>query len=163
MPPKERLLFDRFVDKFTVGDGCWEWTGAVKETGYGVITAGPRGAGLWRAHRLAYLVFRGPLPVDFDVCHTCDNRKCVKPSHLFLGTRLDNMRDAVAKGRTKTGPQIATRGEKNPRAKLTEDDVHAIRGLLANGWTGLHVSEFFGVTQSAISSIKHGRAWSWLG
>lgn len=77
-------------------DACWEWIGCTTSYGYGHVTnAGKR----YAAHRLAYELHRGPIPDGILVCHTCDNRKCVRPDHLFLGTHKDNASDSVAKGR----------------------------------------------------------------
>ena len=79
-------------------DKCWVWQGASKGNGYGNVRLGAKNI---TAHRYAYALFVGEVPDDMDVCHTCDNRFCVNPDHLFLGSRKDNMVDCKEKGRTK--------------------------------------------------------------
>jgi hypothetical protein len=75
---------------------CWPWTGCKKSDEYGYFTAPGCGG---RAHRYAYHRYRGPIPDGLCVLHHCDNPSCVRPDHLFLGTRLDNIADMMAKGR----------------------------------------------------------------
>ncbi len=79
-------------------DKCWIWQGASKGNGYGNVRLGTKNI---TAHRHAYILFVGDVPDDMDVCHTCDNRFCVNPDHLFVGSRKDNMVDCSEKGRAK--------------------------------------------------------------
>lgn len=77
---------------------CWEWTGSTKGQGYGLfaIDGHPHSA-----HRVSYEEFNGPIPDGMMVCHECDNRLCINPTHLWLGTALDNVRDMIEKGRAR--------------------------------------------------------------
>lgn len=86
----------RLWSKVDLTDGCWIWTGAKSQGGYGQLTVERKRA---LAHRLAYTLAYGTIPEGQHVCHSCDNRLCVRPTHLFLGTRSDNMQDMVRKGR----------------------------------------------------------------
>jgi hypothetical protein len=86
----------RFWPKVAKSDGCWEWMGSRKETGYGLFTLDSRTSS---AHRFSYSLAFGSIPAGMEVCHHCDNPPCVRPDHMFLGTHSDNMRDRFAKGR----------------------------------------------------------------
>lgn len=126
---------------------CVEWRGAVNRGGYGY------GPGFVLAHRKAYMdAHCGPIPKGSDICHVCDNRRCMSPAHLFRGTRKENIADCINKGRM-------PRGEARPNAKLTEQAVREIRVALASGETGLALAERYGVKFAAISKIKTGRLW----
>lgn len=80
------------------GDGCWEWSGCRTNGGYGRFGRSRR-LGWILAHRMSWILAHGEIPPDMCVCHKCDNRICVKPDHLFLGTKQDNIKDCITKGR----------------------------------------------------------------
>jgi hypothetical protein len=99
-----KTLEERFWAKVTKSDYCWEWAPKSRTShGYGVIQRGGRGGGLALAHRLSYELACGPIPEGLCVLHDCDNPPCVNPAHLHLGTKADNMREKVSRGRQKTG------------------------------------------------------------
>lgn len=154
----------RRVDKKSE-DECWEWVGTRYRDGYGQVH--------WRsrqqqAHRVTWELANGDIPEGLFACHRCDNRACCNPAHLFLGTHQDNMRDRDAKRRVAHGakspavlhPDKIVRGEANSNARLTVDDVIAIRA--APGKTREEIAplaERFGVSISHIRKIRSGRIW----
>jgi hypothetical protein len=92
----------RFRDYFNEGEWweCWEWQGGLTSAGYGLVGLGRRGEGFILAHRLSYETYlEVTIPSGMDLCHSCNNRKCVNPSHLYVGTRKDNMQQAKRDGR----------------------------------------------------------------
>jgi hypothetical protein len=112
-----------------------------------------------KAHRVSWFIYHGEYPPsDRDVCHRCDNRLCVNPHHLFLGTRAENMRDAQAKGRLDV-PRRARRGDSHPTAKLREADIPLIRQYSADGWSTYRLASEFGVSRRTIANILHSRVW----
>lgn len=127
---------------------CWLWTGAHTGAGYGNIKWKGRNI---QAQRVAWLLTHGSLPEGLEVCHSCDNPPCVRPDHLFLGTRKQNAQDAVAKGRS-------TRGERNGHARLTVEAVATIRGA-PERVICRELAVRFGVTESAVWQARYGKTW----
>ena len=144
---------------------CWEWLGGLCD-GYGQFTVNGRNG---RAHRFIYQETNGPIPEGLLVCHKCDNRKCVRPSHLFLGTVLDNTRDMQAKGRgnyavgekhgLKKHPERSAKGERHGMSKLEVQDVLRLRSLHAQGWTPAQLSKLFGISWTQASRIALKERW----
>lgn len=142
----------RFWSKVDRSGECWLWTASVNVSGYGQVNFGKT---MRRAHRIAWMLMNGPVPVDLCVLHRCDNRRCVRPDHLFLGTRPDNTADMVAKGRA-AGPQ----GEAHPRATVTAEQVRAIRARYALG--GISQSQLardVGIRHQTVHLIVTGQSW----
>lgn len=131
---------------------CWEWQGTVNSHGYGTIRDHCLSRG---CHVVAYESRVGPVPSGLMVCHTCDNRKCCNPSHLFLGTALDNNRDRVRKGRCNSA-----RGRATGHAKLTEHDAALIRLLVSLGARQRPFCRLFDVSPMAINAVVHRRTWT---
>jgi HNH endonuclease/sigma-70-like protein len=146
---RKASLEDRFHMSYRItATGCWEWFGAFHTTGYGTI-------GINKKHRLAHQVswelHRGDRQ-GLCVLHVCDNRKCVNPEHLFLGTRKDNNKDRDSKGR---GP----RGERNWCTKLKADDIPVIRKMRVEGKTQQEIAKMYKVSQGTISQVVNRTTW----
>lgn len=141
---------ERFWRRVEKSEGCWLWTGPLDQYGYGRLTVRDRHAA---AHRVAWALTNGPIPGGLQVLHRCDNPPCVCPDHLFLGTQADNLADAVGKGR------LVLRGSGASGAKLTEDDIRAIR---ASDDRQVAMASRYGVTQAAISAIRLRKTWAHL-
>lgn len=149
-------------------DDCWPWLGRLFDgQRYGQFALDGRPA---RAHRVAWMLTRGPIPDGLYVCHSCDNPACCNPSHLWLGTHDDNMADRQAKGRTLRGadhplrrhPEFAAhpKGEANARAKVTADDVRAIRLAFASGERQRSIANRYGINIPSVSMIVNRKNWS---
>jgi len=142
-------IAERFIEKCEISmEGCWTWSGAVNANGYASFWDGDKTE---TASRVAWRLFCGAIPDDLSVLHRCDNPRCVKPSHLFLGTHNDNMADKVLKGRA---AKLA--GELNPRAKLTAAAARAIR--MSSESTSV-LSQRHGINATTIQRIRAGKAW----
>ena len=139
-------------------DECWEWVAKERVSGYGKIGVGGRGRGSTLAHRAVWEELHGPIPDDGSwhgrvILHTCDNRLCCNPAHLRIGSQADNVRDMDAKRRRRT---VSAQGEAHHNAKLSEDDVRAIRKA-----TGSYpeIAKHYGVSSKMIGYIKRGQSW----
>lgn len=126
--------------------GCWVWTGKPDSEGYGRFKLCGEETG---AHRAAYRLFVGEIPDGLFVCHHCDNKVCVNPSHFFLGTSAENIRDCVAKGRQ-------PKGTAKPDAKLDDEIVRTIR---ASSLPTAELSQRYGVSKQNIWAARTGRSW----
>lgn len=131
---------------------CWLWTGARKPSGYGLAWDGER---TQHAHRIALEWCLGRRLNDgHEACHKCDERACVRPDHLFEGTRLENAADARTKGR-----RLHLRGDRSPRARLRAAQVIVIRRRFKAGETHLALAREFAVSEATIAHAISGRNW----
>jgi hypothetical protein len=128
---------------------CWLWTAACTPKGYGVFFA--HGANV-TAHRTSFILTHARLPVGGEVRHRCDVRRCVRPEHLDGGTALSNVSDRVLRKRS-------AKGERNGSAKLTAEQVDAIRERVILGESQGKLAKEFGVSQPLISGIILGKKW----
>lgn len=139
---------------------CWVWTGARLPNGYGSFGNIARGGSIL-AHRTSWEIEHGR-EADLFVLHHCDNRACVRPGHLYEGTKKDNSRDMLARGRCKAIGHHWLDGEKSPYAKLTTEQVLAIRERYAHGELQRVLAAEYGVRIQAISRIIRRERWAWL-
>lgn len=152
-PARLRDIESRLLDSVRRSPrGCWEWTGSLDKDGYGAWRI-PGFAQL--AHRVAFRLFCSDFSEGRCVCHTCDNPRCCNPTHLFIGSDLDNARDRDRKGR---GP----RGERNHFATLTPSEVLRIRDLAAGGMTQREIGNLFGIPRGSVSTIVLRKSWRHL-
>ena len=174
---------ERFFSRIQKTDNCWNWTGHIEYNGYGSMSIKHKNRS---THRISYEIHFGKIPDGLCVLHKCDNKKCVNPSHLFLGTQLDNVKDRDQKGHTakgathgsKTHPERVPRGDKNGMrthpekvrkgeqvntVKLTEKQVLKIRKMYRTGkYTQKQLAKIFNVNQTNISWIVTNRTWKCL-
>jgi len=151
---------ERFWKKVDIKgeDECWEWMAGKFKSGYGIFRIDKK---LYKSHRISWILENGQIPEDNSyfktlfVCHKCDNKKCVNPHHLFLGTCKENMIDCSKKGRLSDNS-----GEKHGLHKLTEQEVLEIRFKYGTGlYTQKELAEEYGVAQPHISIIIRNKSW----
>jgi hypothetical protein len=151
---------DNVADRFNAkhmpepNSGCWIWTASLHHLGYGQIASGGK---LQKAHRVSWALHCSEIPDGMHVLHHCDNRACVNPDHLFLGTHQDNMADMARKGRGRSGDN---RGVLNGNAVLTNGDVQFIKDRVASGISQAAVARHFEVSPMTVSRIITGKAWT---
>jgi len=142
----------RFWSRVSIGPGCWEWMGpffGVKRYGsIGVSRNVSRGA-----HRVCWLLVYGQDPGVLQVLHKCDNKSCVRPTHLFLGTPADNMQDKARKGRSVSGTTKIT------RAQAEEIRSRYVRGHRLKGGNISDLSKDYGLSIHAVRKIVWRHTW----
>jgi len=144
----ERLEFYSIPEP---NSGCLLWTAGANACGYGVIGIRKQST---LAHRVAWAVAFGPVPDEVEVCHKCDVPSCINVAHLYLGTHQDNMDDKVARGRARSAP-----GERSPHAKLTNEQVLAIR---SDPRFLRVIAAEYGIGKSLVSVIRRREVWKHL-
>lgn len=133
-----------------VDDSCIPWPMARSPKGYGTIYFNGKCA---RVHRIAYEITSGEIPEGLVVCHKCDSRAYVRPSHLFIGTQAENNRDRTTKGR-------GAYGQRSGRAKMTDEDV---RNARRDGAKPIDLVRRYGINSGTASRALNGRTWRHLG
>jgi len=168
-PTTVPVMKGRFERFFIKCDGCWNWHGTLSPKNYGVfyLSKSKRIA----AHRAAWEFYKGKIFGELQVLHKCDNRRCVNPNHLFLGTNSDNVADKVAKGRCASlsgseNPMYknyasAARGDRVSGSKLNDSAVISIRQEYKNGGTSQNIlARKYKVSQSCIWGILNRKTWT---
>ncbi len=158
----EKRVFQRFM-RFIINDNnkCWEWIGPKLPQGYGLFGFP---SGMKRAHRISWMFFKGEIPKGLFVCHKCDNTSCVNPDHLFIGTQIDNWRDAINKGRNYKLPPFKwaeiMKIKKHHWQKLNKEDIPLIKERLIKGEGQRIIAEDYNVTTDTIGKIFRGERWA---
>lgn len=146
---------DRFWSHVDKSGDCWLWTAYRSKRGYGQFGYFDK---VLKAHRVSYEIAFGKIPDGKEICHTCDNPSCVRPSHLFAGTHSENIRDSVNKGRGYLQKHPEDRqGERHPLAKLTEEHVNDIRN--SKGKSQSQLAKQYGVCRWTIRRILSRISW----
>lgn len=141
----------KYFEKYVIRqEGCWDWKGIIEHTGYAKLGIRPP----IKAHRASWIIYRGDIPLNMCICHTCDNRKCTNPEHLWLGTHKENIQDKIKKGRTN-----APKGTRARHAILNDEKVKEIKIMLQNGLTCSEIGRQYKVSRKIISRIKNNETW----
>ena len=151
-----RSLHDRLMSKVKVtANGCWIWTGCLTKKGYGKISLGRRGEGTGKTHRVSWILVNGSIPQGMEVMHNCpggDDKRCVNPTHLLLGTPKEHGLDRKTKGQM-------IRGESSKTAKLTNKAVQRIKIRLASKDKLSRIANDEKVARATIQKIANGDSW----
>jgi len=172
---KQCCIECKILGNIKKNNDCWEWGLAYGRGGYGKIIYEKKTC---IAHRISYEIFIGKFDLSLQVCHKCDNPKCVNPDHLFLGNQKENVEDCIRKNRRNTAkgwfhkPETKllfkdrkrgdVKGEKHPMKKLDNEKIITIKNMYDMGYTQKEIAKQFDVDQSCISYIVRGKRWGHL-
>ena len=154
MPPRAKPIAERFWSAVDKHEGCWRWTGTFSPNGYGRLFLG-RTAGRVKnvpAHRFSWETHYGAVPAGMCVCHRCDNKACVNPAHLFLGTHQDNMADRQSK-------QRQARGVRHGLSKLNPLKIEWARSEHRKGRSFTEIAADLGVNESTVARAIRRETW----
>lgn len=141
---------------YRINGECWEWTRSIGSEGYGIVI---RKSGRLLAHRVSYSELKGKIPKGLYVLHTCDNRCCINPEHLYCGTLQDNMRDMDSRGR-RIIPRLF--GEDCHNCRFKESDIPIIRKLSSNRESLRSIAKRYDVNYETIRKIVTRKTWDWI-
>lgn len=149
---KSEYVSKTLIERSQKIGNCWIWIRAKTGSGYGTFK---RGSNYVLAHRMSYELFKGSIKEGLFICHSCDNRSCINPNHLWEGTQSENMKDCFDKGRS--GLKF---GDKHPNAKLSFAKARKIRELYSSGNIDQYqLASKFGVHRNIISAVINKRIW----
>jgi len=157
MSRKKKPLIERFETKYRINNKtqCWEWIGAFYGSGYGNIML--ENGKITGSHRASWLIHKGKIPLNHNICHKCDNKKCVNPEHLFIGTQKDNLHDMSKKGRRRSNTPI---GIHNINAKLVDEKVREIRNkYVPYIYTLQMLADEYNVSKRLIYMVISNKIW----
>jgi len=149
----------RLLEKVDIKPGqCWEWKGMLNPGGYGVMSIAKEKRNVL-VHRYFYSFVLGiEIPEGKQVCHKCDNPKCVNPDHLYIGDAYTNVHDMMDRGRARKAL-----GNKVNTSKLSEDEVREARRLFDQaGWKISEIADLFGLSRNAMAAVVKRKVWKWL-
>jgi len=146
--------FWKYTDRRSSSE-CWNWTGPLLNSGYSQLGVGSESNGtraVRMGHRISWLIHFGEVPEEKMVLHKCDNRKCVNPNHLYLGTHKENMQDAYNR-------MTMSRGEQHHNAKLTKEKVIELRNRYADGESIRSLSRSFKLDRATVKAAAIRKTW----
>ena len=143
-----------FLTRVRKTKDCWEWIGSKRPLGYGVIHTGGK---FISAHRLSWKLYFGEIPKGMYICHHCDNRACIRPDHLFLGTQKDNVYDAIKKHRMNP---VGKKGHKSWNRNFTPEEAKKIREEYKTSGLGYKkLGKKYGVANTVIRNVIKELNW----
>ena len=144
-----------FWSKVSKGAGCWEWQGGISRNGYGVFHIDRK---THSAHRVAWIIANEQdIPVGALICHTCDNKKCVRPDHLYAGDPVSNCRDREERQRQSMMPKPRRTPKRKRTAYASGEEVRTVRSRYREGESQRSIALDLGLHQSDVSLIVNGK------